>query len=82
MPLSRAVRGRLNLAIDKVEVYERNGQIGRTCWVMVWGNRDVFTYNHSSGKIELKAQSLQGALINTFDNHTSIAAIRRQSAAL
>ena len=39
MPLSSAVRARLNLAVDKVEVYERNGNLARTCWVTIGGNR-------------------------------------------
>ncbi|AKI03193.1 hypothetical protein IMCC20628_04523 [Hoeflea sp. IMCC20628] len=45
-PLSDAVRRRLNLLIDRVEVYERNGKLARTCWVTVEGNRYVFRYDY------------------------------------
>lgn len=82
MPLSSAVRARLNLAVDKVEVYERSGNLARTCWVTIGGSRYTFTYNYSSGQIDLKAGSLQGMLRSSFDNHTPHAAILLQAARL
>lgn len=82
MPLSMAVRERLNLAVDKVEVYERNGNLARTCWITVGGNRYTFTYNYNSGQIDLKVGSLQGILRSSFDNHTLHAAISHQAARL
>ncbi|ABC90768.1 hypothetical protein RHE_CH01983 [Rhizobium etli CFN 42] len=80
--LSNAVRALLNLAIDKVEVYERNGQLARTCWVTIRGRRYVFTYNYRSGQIDLKVGSLQGAHRFSFGNNTSPAAITREAAGL
>jgi hypothetical protein len=82
MPLSQAVRARLTLGPDTVEVYERSGNLARTCWVTINGNRYVFKYNYETKKIELKAHSLQGVTIRDFDNATSPAAIARQAAAL
>ena len=81
-PLSNAVRARINLAIDKIAVYERNGNIARTCWVTIGGNRYVCTYNHDTQKIDLKRRTLQGALIFQFDNNTSAQSIAVQVAAL
>ncbi|MQW86000.1 hypothetical protein [Sinorhizobium saheli] len=81
-PLSNAVRARLNLATDKVEVYERNGQLARTCWVTIGGRRYVFTYNYGSGQIDLKAGTLQGAIRSSFDNSTQASTITHQAARL
>jgi hypothetical protein len=77
-PLSDEVRQRLSLGIDKVEVYERNGNLARTCWVTLQGKRYVFSYNYQSEKIELRDQSTQGTVRFEFDNSTSLAAIQRE----
>lgn len=81
-PLARAVVQRLNLPIDNVSVYERNGQLARTCWVTIGGNRYVFTYNYSSHEIDLRQHSTQGQLLFSFDNATTLAAITAQAKAL
>ncbi len=72
------VRKRLVLGVDKIEVYERNGVLARTCWVTLGGNRYVFTYNYTTHKIDLKDKSLQGALIYSFTNATTIGAVQTQ----
>jgi hypothetical protein len=81
-PLSNAVRARLNLALDKVEVYERKGQLARTCWVTIGKRRYVFTYNYGSGQIDLKPGSLQGVTRSSFHNSTPAATITREAALL
>lgn len=70
VPLSDEVRKRLNLTLDKVEVYERNGQLARTCWVTLQGKRYVFSYNYHAQVIELRAQTTQGKRLAVFDNST------------
>ncbi len=82
MPLSQAVRGRLNLAQDRVEVYERLGQLARTCWVTLGGKRYAFSYNYDDKKIDVRDRSIQGTLIFQFDNQTTAASIRRVVASL
>lgn len=77
-PLSDEVRQRLNLQPDKVEVWERNGKLARTCWVTLQGARYVFSFNYKSKKIELRQHSTQGAVLFDFDNSTSIADIQRE----
>ena len=81
-PLSQAVRARLNLAQDRVEVYERLGQLARTCWVTLGGRRYAFSYNYDDKKIDVRERSIQGLLIFQFDNQTTAASIRRVVASL
>ncbi|PHR23062.1 MAG: hypothetical protein COA37_10150 [Hoeflea sp.] len=70
-PLSDAVRKRIDLSNDSVEVYERNGQLARTCWVTLDGKRYVFSYNYGTKKIELRSGTLRGRTLFSFDNATS-----------
>ena len=81
-PLSDEVRLRINLARDKVEVYERNGNLARTCWVTIQGKRYVFSYNYQSQCIDLRDHSLQGAVRYQFDNSTLLSDIQREAASL
>lgn len=82
MPLSVAVRARLNLSKDTVEVFERNGKLGRVCWVTIQGRRYFFNYNYMSGKIDLKRFGTQGPFVFDFDNNTPHADILTQAARL
>src|SRR5689334_15320712 len=81
-PLSDAVRNRLDLRIDKIEVYQRLGQIARTCWVTIGGTRYAFSYNHSTRKIEMRERSLQGRVVASFDNRTTARQIAQDVAAM
>lgn len=76
--LSDEVRKYLNLGTDKVEVYERKGNLARTCWVTLGKNRYVFSYNYESAKIELRDKTLQGKKIFDFDNNTDYKDIVKQ----
>jgi hypothetical protein len=79
-PLSDAVRRRLNLGVDKIEVYQRLGNIARTCWVTIGGARYAFSYNHAAGQIEMRERTLQGRVLASFNNGTSIRQIARNVA--
>lgn len=70
-PLSDAVRARLLLTRDDVSVYERNGNLARTCWVTRAGMRYVFTFNYKTKQIDLRSGTLRGRLLASFDNATS-----------
>jgi uncharacterized protein RhaS with RHS repeats len=80
--LAHEVRARVTLGVDDVSVYERLGNIGRTCWVTIAGRRWAFSYDYTTGKIELRRDSLQGTVVFQFDNSTSLTAIKRQAARL
>jgi len=77
-PLSDEVRLCLDLSRDKVEVYERNGNLARTCWVSIKEYRYVFSYNYDTQRIELRAKTTQGSKIFEFDNFTTQADIARE----
>lgn len=75
-PLSDEVRKRLVLGPDTVEVYERNGNLARTCWVTISGKRYIFTYDYSGRKIDLKERTLRGQTLHSFDNNSAAQAIQ------
>ncbi|MCZ4296638.1 hypothetical protein [Henriciella marina] len=81
-PLSEEVRERLDLKSDKVEVYEREGRIARTCWVVIDGSRYVFSYNYNNEQIDLRERSLRGQVLSSFENSTSRQTIRKAVAGL
>lgn len=70
-PLSDTVRERIDISHDTVEVYERNGNLARTCWVTIEGRRYVFSYNYGEGRIDLRDRSTRGKLRHHFDNESS-----------
>ena len=78
MPLSQEVRARLNLGPDTVSVWEREGKIGRTCWVELNGRRWAFSYRHKSQKIELRQGTTQGNVEFEFENSTTPTKIATQ----
>jgi len=75
-PLSQAVLG--HPGFSGLEVYERNGNLARTCWVTVGANRWVFSYSYGQHVIELRQKSTRGPVVFSFDNQTSAAALHRQ----
>ncbi|MFM0308364.1 hypothetical protein P0D71_11280 [Paraburkholderia sp. RL17-383-BIF-A] len=75
-PLSQAVLG--HQGFSRLEVYERNGNLARTCWVTVGQNRWVFSYAYGQHVIELRQHSTRGPVVFSFDNQTSAAVLRQQ----
>ena len=69
--LAEKVLNRFDCETDTFSVYERNGNLARTCWVTLTGKRYAFSYNYSSKMIELKKKTLQGDLIERFNNDSS-----------
>ena len=82
LPLSEEVRERLDLKSDKVEVFERNGNLARTCWVVINGARYVFSYNYEAEQIELRDRTTQGRVLFSFENGTGRQIIREAVARL
>ena len=81
-PLSDEVRKRLRLGVDKISVLERNGQLARTCWIVLNGKRYVFSYNYEQEKIDLRDRSTQGSTLHQFENSTPLASIMSAVASL
>jgi hypothetical protein len=82
VPLADAVLARLNLVADRVEVFERDGKIARTCWVTLAGNRYVFSYDYAKSQIVLRDRSIQGAELFRFDNNVSLHLLKKTIAEL
>lgn len=66
-----AVTAGLDLSLDLADIYERDGQRARTCYVTIGGNRCVFASNSDAQEIQLKAHNTRGAVIEKFDNNTA-----------
>lgn len=77
-PLAAAVRCRLAPGRDRLEVYTRNGNLARSCWVTLCGYRYALSYNYDKRMIDLREGGLQGAVLFQFDNDTSSTEIRRR----
>jgi len=75
-PLADAVVERLDSG-DTVKVYERNGEIARTCWVTINSRRCCFSYLYSDEKVVLKDGTTQGDVLFEFDNRTTLNALQR-----
>ena len=60
-----------------IRVYERSGQMTNALWVHIGGNRYALSYNHSTGQIEIREDSMQGDVLASFDNSNTSADVRR-----
>lgn len=60
---------------DSIKVMEREGATANVLWVVIGGNRYAFSYNHSSGLIEMRKDSIQGAVLHTFSNSTPLSSL-------
>lgn len=80
-PLEQVVTTALNSdPSNGLLVYERNGQLARTCWLTTPKGRFCFSYNYSSGDIELRDKSTQGSVLFTINDtnvHAQTSAISR-----
>ncbi len=81
-PLAKAIRLRLDLAVDKVEAYQTHGRQAKSCWITLKGKRYVITYNERKRAIEIRPNSILGAARCTFDNQTAVPSLNKQIAKL
>jgi len=58
---------------EEIEVLERDGELKNVLWVWIGGSRYAFSFNHDTGQIEMREGSTQGAVIQSFDNNTTMA---------
>ena len=58
-----------------IKVMERDGETTNVLWVAIGGKRYAFSYNHSTGLIEMREGSIQGKVLHTFSNATTLNAV-------
>jgi hypothetical protein len=60
-----------------IRVYERQGQMTNALWVHIGGQRYALSYNHVAAQIEVREVNMQGDVLASFDNSSSVADVRR-----
>jgi hypothetical protein len=57
---------------NNIRVMSREGQMKNVLWLQVNERTLCFVYNHDSGNIEVREGSIQGDVIQSFNNNSSI----------
>lgn len=61
---------------DDVQVKQYNDAPANILWMYCNNQRYCFTFNHETGDIEIKAGSMKGEIIQTFNNQSAITDIK------
>lgn len=61
---------------DNIKVMSRDGEMKNVLWLQVDNRRLCFVYNHDSGNIEVRDGSIQGIVIESFNNSTALADVK------
>lgn len=64
-------------ATEDIQVKEYDGAPANILWMVVNTKRYCFSFNHSSGNIEVKENSIKGNVIATFSNSTPIGDVKK-----
>ena len=59
-----------------IRVYEREGKMTNALWVHVNGERYALSYDHDTGRIDIREDSMQGDVLISFDNSNTAAQVR------
>jgi hypothetical protein len=62
---------------EPIEVRGREGALKNVLWVTINGKRYVLSFQHKTGEIELRRESLRGAVVHSFSNSTPISEVKR-----
>ncbi len=62
---------------EPIKVMAHNGETKNVLWVHIGKTRYAFSYNHTSGEIEMRSGSTQGPTIHTFSNATPLSTVRQ-----
>jgi len=62
---------------ESIRVMAHNGETKNVLWVRIRGQRYAFSYNHSTGEIEMRRGGTQGPTIHTFSNATPLSVVRQ-----
>jgi len=60
-----------------IEVGTYRGNTANLLWVIIKGQRYVFTYDHNGGRVIIRQGSTQGQEINSFNNETTMSRLIR-----
>ena len=60
-----------------IKVMAQNGETKNVLWVRIGQKRYAFSYNHRTGKIEMRTGSIQGKPIQSFSNKTALSKVRK-----
>ncbi|MEH2086347.1 hypothetical protein [Nostoc sp.] len=60
-----------------IEVRVRDGEIKNQLWVKINHTRYAFSYNHTTGEIELRQGSSKGKILHTFSNKTPVSQVKQ-----
>ena len=61
---------------NNIKVLSREGQMKNVLWLQVNDRTLCFVYNHDLGSIEVREGSIQGVIIQSFNNNSSINEIK------
>lgn len=67
---------------DPITVLSRDGDLKNVLWVKIKGQRYAFSYDHSTGLIDMRLGSTQGATIKSFSNTDTAVSVLNTFAAL
>ncbi len=56
----------------------QGGELKNVSWAKINGQRYAFSYNHQTQAIEMKKDSLQGAVLHSFPNSTPVQAVEQR----
>ncbi|MHC5933021.1 hypothetical protein [Nostoc sp.] len=62
---------------DPIQVMVRDGETKNILWVKINQKRYAFSYNHTTGEIELRQGSIGGKILHTFSNKTPVSQVKQ-----
>jgi len=62
--------------ISSIKVMARNGETKNVLWVNINSKKYAFVYNHETGKIDMRKNTIQGKNLHEFDNNTALSDLR------
>lgn len=61
---------------NNIKVMSKEGDMKNVLWLQVDNKRLCFVYNHLTGNIEVREGTIQGIVVESFNNSTPIAKVK------
>lgn len=71
-----AVAGAIVWRGDRITVRQQEGGMGNVLWMEVGESKYAFSFNHTTGNIEVRLNSVRGAVVQEFHNGNSHAEVK------